>query len=192
MSVSVKQCNHVLHEGERLLPLSEYHKDARTSDRLRRYCKVCSSRNAAAWRKEWAKDPEWKAKFNAANTISRHKGGKVRQLFGAAMTRARKKGMEFSITVDDIVIPTHCPILGIPIKEGNGRKSDAILDGTDPVLVGARDSSPSIDRIDNNVGYTKDNVLVISWRANYLKNTATLDELIMLGEFAKQMKQQLK
>jgi hypothetical protein len=44
-------------------------------------------------------------------------------------------------------------------------------------------NAPSIDRIDNNKGYTKDNIMVISRRANILKKDATFDELITIGKF---------
>lgn len=42
---------------------------------------------------------------------------------------------------------------------------------------GCVNNAPSIDRFDNNKGYEKGNVAVISWRANNLKRDATLDEL---------------
>jgi hypothetical protein len=45
------------------------------------------------------------------------------------------------------------------------------------------EGSPSIDRIDNNGGYTVDNIAVISWRANRLKNNATSDELRQIAEW---------
>jgi len=41
----------------------------------------------------------------------------------------------------------------------------------------------SFDRIDNNKGYTKDNVVVVSSRANTIKNTATLKELYHVADF---------
>jgi len=179
--MTTKVCNHKDHQGERELPLSAFHVDKASKDGLKSMCAVCSRNKAKAWRAERAKDPEWRKKFNNANTISRKKGGKVHQLFYAAMERARKKGIEFTISKDDVVIPDICPILGIPIVAGAGRKSD------DPSnkLVGATDNSPSLDRIHNHRGYVPGNVIVISWKANYLKNIATLEELVLLGEFAK-------
>jgi hypothetical protein len=42
--------------------------------------------------------------------------------------------------------------------------------------------SPSLDRIDNNKGYIKGNVEVISWKANIMKSNASPEELV---EFAK-------
>ncbi len=35
----------------------------------------------------------------------------------------------------------------------------------------------SLDRIDNSKGYIPGNVAVISWRANLIKNSSTLEEL---------------
>lgn len=179
--MSTKVCNHKDHQGERELPLSAFHVDKTTKDGYKSMCAACARAKARKWRAERAKDPEWRKKFNDSNTAARRKGGKVHQLFYAAMERARKKGIEFTITKDDVVIPEVCPILGIPIVAGTGRVSD------DPAnkLVGATDNSPSLDRIHNHLGYVSGNVIVISWKANYLKNIATLEELVLLGEFAK-------
>ncbi len=50
-------------------------------------------------------------------------------------------------------------------------------------------SSPTIDRIDNTRGYTKDNVLVVSHRANSIKSDATLDELEAIVSFYRHYQQ---
>jgi hypothetical protein len=94
------------------------------------------------------------------------------KLYYSAKTRATKKGLEFSITVDDIVIPKRCPVLGITLKAGVGG-------GT--VSVAKLESSPTLDRIDNSKGYTPDNICVISLRANNLKRDATLYEMRCLA-----------
>lgn len=88
-----------------------------------------------------------------------------------AKSRAKKKGFDFNLTVDDFEIPDFCPVLGIPLELVWGE--------------GTKDNKPSLDRIDPNKGYTKDNVQVISWRANNLKSNGTLDEFILLVEFLK-------
>jgi len=44
-------------------------------------------------------------------------------------------------------------------------------------------SRPSPDRIDPDRGYIKGNVIIVSWRANWLKSNATLDELQRMAEF---------
>jgi len=79
---------------------------------------------------------------------------------------AKKRGIEFNLEVTDIKIPDKCPIFGMPL---------------DPCIDNQRAAnSPSIDRIDNKRGYTKDNIWIISWRANYLKSNSTLEELRVL------------
>lgn len=75
--------------------------------------------------------------------------------------RAKAKGIECTITAKDIVVPMHCPVLGIALESG----------------VGTRNCSPSVDRFDNGRGYVSGNVNVISHRANRLKCDATIEEL---------------
>ena len=41
----------------------------------------------------------------------------------------------------------------------------------------------SFDRIDNSRGYTKDNVVVVSSRANVIKNVANVKELYQVADF---------
>ena len=91
----------------------------------------------------------------------------------AARRRATTKQIEFNLTEEDIAIPEHCPILGLKLQPVRG--------------VTGRDSSPSLDRIDNSRGYVKGNVAVISFRANTLKNNATADELRAIANFMDQM-----
>lgn len=93
-------------------------------------------------------------------------------LLQTAKGRAKKKGWDFDLTVEDITIPEVCPVLGIPLFVRLGGK-------------GKNDNNPSLDRIDSTKGYVKGNVQVISWRANNLKSDGTLDEFIKLVEFMK-------
>jgi hypothetical protein len=79
-----------------------------------------------------------------------------------AKVRAKAKGIPFGISESDIPIPLACPVLGISLIVGGVTRSDF---------------SPSIDRVDQTKGYVSGNVRVISWRANRLKNDASVDEL---------------
>lgn len=84
-----------------------------------------------------------------------------RYLLQKAKGSAKKTGKEFNLVEEDIVIPELCPVLGFPLTlEINKSYKD-------------RYNSPSIDRFDNTKGYTKDNINVISWRANSLKADGT-------------------
>ena len=91
-----------------------------------------------------------------------------RKLYLFAKQRAKQKGLEFSITEEDILIPARCPILDIPLAAGSGKNGSASADN---------DNAPTIDRIDNSIGYTKENIAVISRRANTLKKDSSLNEL---------------
>lgn len=74
----------------------------------------------------------------------------------------------FSINIPDI-----CPILGIVLNYDGNEYSGWVRD----------DLSPSIDRIDSNKGYIKDNIQVISWRANRIKNDSTPEELLKIANY---------
>lgn len=89
-------------------------------------------------------------------------------LLSGAKSRARSAGLPFNITIEDIIIPDLCPALGIPLAITPGQRTD---------------SSPTLDKVHNDMGYVKGNVLVVSWRANRLKNNATIHELLSLANF---------
>lgn len=80
-----------------------------------------------------------------------------------ARSRAKLVGIPFNLTIEDIVIPQFCPILGIELVSRQTK--------------GYGPSSPSLDRIIPKLGYIKGNVRVISARANLLKNDASIEEL---------------
>jgi len=93
-------------------------------------------------------------------------------LLSNARHRSKQKGLAFDLELEDIVIPTHCPLLGHPLAFTEGESV----------------WSPSLDRIEPAKGYTKGNVQVISWRANQIKRDASLEELQRIGEWATHFK----
>lgn len=93
--------------------------------------------------------------------------GRRYRLFENAKIRAKVTGMIFDLTIDDIVIPQYCPLMGTLIQLGG--------DGLYNM------DSPSLDRIDNSRGYVKGNVAVISLRANKLKSNLTVEQLRFLA-----------
>jgi hypothetical protein len=94
---------------------------------------------------------------------SRRDVSSLERLLQSARRRAKAKGIEFSLESGDVVIPEYCPALGLKLQATRG--------------VTGSDCSPSLDRIDNSKGYVKDNVAIVSFRANTLKNSATAEEL---------------
>lgn len=95
------------------------------------------------------------------NTLRRERPSLA--LWREARKRARQRNLPFDIEVSDVPIPALCPVLGMQLVWGRGRRQ--------------MDDSPTLDRIRPELGYTKNNVWVISWRANRLKSDATLEEL---------------
>ena len=96
---------------------------------------------------------------------------KVAMLY-RARKRAEKAGLPFDLTERDIVIPSHCPVLGIPLEIGSGS---------------AKGNSPSIDRLKPELGYVKGNVLIVSHKANTIRSNASIEELAMvLGFYSRQ------
>jgi hypothetical protein len=97
----------------------------------------------------------------------------VKTLYNRLKSSAKKRNMDFSLTVTDmyyIDYPLTCPILNIPMKFNKGKVGD---------------DSYSVDRIDNSLGYSLDNIQIISYKANILKNKASLEDLKMLSNFFK-------
>lgn len=89
-----------------------------------------------------------------------------RRLLAGARSRAKRNGIEFDIEMEDMEWPEKCPVLDLDLKYLPSGKGPGIR-----TL-----NTPSIDRVNNNSGYVKGNVQVISWRANKLKQDGTLDE----------------
>ena len=112
-------------------------------------------------------DKERQAEFLREWEREKRKNNPEYYLWKAAKRRARTKDLDFDIEVSDIIIPQFCPLLNIPIihKVGKGCRSP---------------HSPSLDRIKNHLGYVKGNILVVSWRANFLKSDGTIEELELL------------
>jgi|SRR5271166_807386 len=89
-------------------------------------------------------------------------------LYNRSKRRAREDGIEFTIELSDIIIPTYCPLLGIELTNELGH--------------GQLQSNSSIDRIDSSKGYIKGNVQVISRLANTMKSSATSEQLITFAK----------
>lgn len=92
-----------------------------------------------------------------------------RRLANHAKRRAVARDLPYSITWRDVVIPKVCPVLGIELA--------TVGEGV------VKPNTPSLDRIVPERGYVKGNIVVVSHRANSIKNNATLAELRRIVAF---------
>lgn len=90
-------------------------------------------------------------------------------LLSSIKNRAKRNNLEYNLDKDKMYWPQVCPVFGTPLNY-NAR-------------INERDNAPSVDRIDPSKGYTLDNTVVISHRANKIKSNATLDEMIKITEY---------
>ena len=109
------------------------------------------------------------AKLNEKNRRNRDwKFDAKKVLYDNAKQRAKKSNIEFTLTKEDVIIPDTCPVFGFALKREDRETWMC---------------APSIDRIDNTRGYVKDNIIIVSRRANILKKDATINELIKLANY---------
>ena len=98
----------------------------------------------------------------------------LQMLLNNARSRARYRKVPFNLTVADIFVPEYCPVLGIKLRRSLGKQ-------------GPGSNSPTIDRIHPDKGYVKGNIMVISAKANRMKQDADIRELRKVVSFYEQL-----
>lgn len=154
--------------------LEEFRKIWKNKENRSAKCKVCHAKECAEY---YRKNPD-RMKQNAYKWNNKNF---KRKIINSTRNSARKRGLEFNLTEDDLEIPKKCPILGTPLVQEiqtRGKDADCHI--------------PSIDRIDPNKGYTKDNIAVISLAANRKKQDLTLDEIEKIRKYVKKTAKMLK
>lgn len=154
-------------------------------------CVECSAAKAQAWRSENSEhrrayrnqyrtdNPEverkhrrkYQPRANELRQQSRQEDP-IRFMLYAARGRAKKHGIEFDLLPQDLTMPTHCPVLGISLEMCTEYQ---------------RDRSPTLDRIIPGLGYVRGNVIVVSAKANRIKNDATVEEIQQVADFYRQL-----
>jgi hypothetical protein len=118
--------------------------------------------------REWYQEHKDQEQARRTETTKRWcRNNPLKALVKNARSRSKKLGIPFDIDVEDLTLPSHCEILGIPI----------ILNSPD------KQNSPSLDRIVPALGYVRGNVRVISTRGNILKNGHTLETLELVRSY---------
>lgn len=191
--MDTKKCAHC----GRQLSITEFHKKKGCKSGRRSDCRDCRKKETRAryiqWRSKilaqnsaYAKTPRGrivalKAKSKYRNSHRAERNEKERLwrrtdtvpwMLYSARQKAKRKGYVCDLEMDDLILPQTCPVLGIPLMIGNGKLCQ---------------NSPSLDRIDNTKGYVKGNVVIVSMRANAIKNDATVEELERVFKFYKRI-----
>jgi hypothetical protein len=147
-------------------PETDFGKNAQAKDGLNYACRECHNAVRRAWSKNNRKSSnETLKKYYASNPDF--------GLWVWAKARAKKNGKPFTIIRTDVVIPEFCPVLGIRLEKGKGKVCD---------------TSPSLDCIVPELGYVPGNIAVMSFRANTIKQNATVAELDAVSAWLKAQK----
>lgn len=99
-----------------------------------------------------------------------------RQKYFRKKANAVSAGHEFNIPFGHIEWVPTCPILGLEL--------DYFAEKT-------QENSPSFDRIDPSKGYVTGNVLIVSWRANRIKNDGTSEEHERIAQYIRERQESL-
>lgn len=137
-----------------------FHKNKNSKDGLTTLCKECACRRSNLW-----------AKNNLEQVVQAKKARRQdirKSLLESAQSRASQYNIPLTITLDDIVVPTTCPIFGFPLVKSPGKASY---------------NSPSLDKIVPELGYVPGNIQVISYKANMMKNNASSEDLIKFAKW---------
>lgn len=182
-------------------PLEEFNKDKRHSSGYATQCKECKRAYEKARYQKIKDDPKFHAKklkhgkkyreshkeeiqqysleYNLRPEVVERKASwyqekmakmsieeRLKLMVKRAKDRAKLKNVDFDITWKDVVYVETCPILEIPLNWGETSNEG-----------GRNINTPSLDRIDPNLGYVKGNVRIISTLANMMKSSANKEQI---------------
>lgn len=139
------------------LPFTSFTKDSSKKDGLTNRCRKCA-------KEYWQKYKE----NNLEKLSTRSQQNRNSRALSNIKRRAKKKGIAFDLEIKDIEGVDVCPVFGFELERAVGSASKR---------------SPSVDRINPTKGYTKDNIQIISNKANTMKQDATPEELLMFADW---------
>ena len=108
-------------------------------------------------------------RYRAMNNTMAHQ-------FRQRKNQSIKKGIPFTVELNDIEQPEYCPILGIKLNYAWGGKNGHLRDP----------AKATLDKVVPELGYIPGNVFIISWRANKLKSDMKIEELEKILTYMKE------
>ncbi len=96
-----------------------------------------------------------------------------RSLLNQTKGFAKRRGLEFTLVIKDIVIPKTCPLTETEIMKSVGE--------------GRMLSNPYVYRIDESVGYIKSNIIITCVLANHLRTCASKEQIIAFAKNIRKM-----
>jgi hypothetical protein len=145
-------------------PLTEFPKNRTNKDGYSYLCFICNRASTKSYREK-----NGERYYENQKRRRLDEGVFVSQTFYNIKTRAQKKGLEVDITRDYLLETLQateykCAVTGITFdRNSSGRKK-------------ANAFRASVDRIDSNKGYTKDNIRWVCWAVNQMKSDRTDEE----------------
>jgi hypothetical protein len=138
---------------ERRAAQSQKYRDQRTPEEVKEY-------RAKDRQRARGRDKEKRKAYRR----EAHRANPLVNMLQSAKYRAAKNDLPFDLTIDDLVLPDVCPILGCPMVVGT-------------------DTAPSLDKEIPSLGYVKGNVSIMSRKANMMKQDATPEMLIAFADY---------
>lgn len=144
----------------------EFTKGTRFKDGLQPWCRECVKgyskeekhrEQCRTLKRKRRENPEYRRR-ECEGQKARCDANLPKYLLELARRRAKDFALPFNLGITDIVIPEACPVLKKPMLRRTRY-------------------APTVDRIVPELGYVKGNVVVISYRANAMKNDATQEDL---------------
>lgn len=133
-------------------PLTLFFKSSNTQDGLHSWCKSCCKEGNAISRNKVNSSIETRAKVFLYN----------------AQNSAKKRKQEFSLEINDIV------------DFWNKQSKICAYSGIEMTLESGKLNTVSIERIDSNIGYTKENTILVCQAINRMKSDFSYDDFYML------------
>lgn len=137
-----------------------------SKQRIKQVCQKYKIPTVGIKKRNIDKQVTWNKKWGIKTDTGLYQAQRAK--YRGKKANALRSGIEFTIEFGDIQWNEYCPYLNIKI---------------DYLCEGRTENSCSFDRIDDNKGYIKDNVIICSWRANRIKNDGSAEEHELISKY---------